>query len=238
MTPSDRPRRSRSRSPARCLVSKISKSGSQSQPKRRTRKSWTSNIPKIPSIMSSPQGQRISVHVGELLHAPPSPRYHPYTQAVGSKSTLGLSIVSENGLQTPSDSKSRLVRPERSRSRSASNSSSVGPYSIDCGIIHAQPADISPRCPPMSPLDHFEKWFPESPTEAPKPLFHEKQRKHVSKALPPPPFHIFDPSKKRQLVLLVTLVAILSPLSMSIYFPTIRAISEVGALLWYTNTAY
>ena len=221
----DRPRRSRSGSLAQSSVFKNSKLGSQSQPKRRNRQSWTSNMTKSPSIMSFSKGQRISVHVGELLLAPPSPRDHPYYQPE-SKSLFGLTVVT-GGLHTPNDSTSLLVRPALSRSRSTSNSTSTGSFSIDCGIIHAQPADVSP----LSPLDHFEKWFPDAPTEAPQPLFYEKTKRNAGKALPPDPFHVFDSSKKRQLVLLVTFVAILSPLSMSIYFPTIKAISKVCELL-------
>lgn len=232
MSATDRPRRSRSRSPAESLISKISKPDSQSNAHRRTRvKSWNSNnIARSPSRMSN--GQRISVHVGELLIVPePSPRYitQPGSQ---SRSVFSPSTLREN---TPSPFNDRPVSGQPSNN---GQPESVGDVSSERIIdIPIRPTEMShdPRSPPIlgifpappSPLDHFEKWFPESPTEVPV-AFAEKQEPCVDKRLPQPPYHVFDSSKKRQLVILVSFVGILSPLSSSMYFPAITAIAKVS----------
>ncbi|CAG8949605.1 hypothetical protein HYFRA_00007838 [Hymenoscyphus fraxineus] len=78
---------------------------------------------------------------------------------------------------------------------------------------------------PPTPLDHFEKWFPKSPMEVAMPIT-EAPELFVDKRLPHPPYHVFDHSQKRLLVILVSYVGILSPLSSSIYFPAITAISR------------
>lgn len=97
------------------------------------------------------------------------------------------------------------------------------------GIAIEQLGKTTP--PPPSPLDHFEKWFPESTKEETKrPEFPEKRQIRVNKLLPQPPYHVFDRWKKRQIVLLVTCAGVLSPLSTSIFFPALPAISTGFAI--------
>lgn len=233
MSATDRSRRSRSRSPAESLISKISKPDSQSNAHRRTRvKSWNSNnTARSPPRMST--GKRISVHVGELLIVPePSPRYaiQPRSQ---SRSVFSPLTLREN---TPSPLNNTPVSVQPSND---GQPESIGYVSSERIVdIPTRPSEMSPdpRSPPIlgifpappSPLEHFEKWFPESPTEAPV-AFVEKQEPCIDKRLPQPPYHVFDRSKKRQLVLLVSFVGILSPLSSSMYFPAITAIAKASS---------
>lgn len=44
----------------------------------------------------------------------------------------------------------------------------------------------------------------------------------------PPPYHVFSRSRKMQMVYLVSLAAIFSPLSSNIYFPALGLISKVS----------
>lgn len=78
---------------------------------------------------------------------------------------------------------------------------------------------------PPDPLEHFDKWFPDSPVE--EKHEEQKQKAFVEKSLPQPPYHVFDRSKKLQLVILVSFAGILSPLSTSIYLPALMAIASV-----------
>jgi hypothetical protein len=50
---------------------------------------------------------------------------------------------------------------------------------------------------------------------------------HVDKLLPQPPYHVFDSTKKKLLVCLLSLIALSSPLSASSYFPALNPIAEV-----------
>ncbi|KAG9230645.1 major facilitator superfamily domain-containing protein [Amylocarpus encephaloides] len=119
---------------------------------------------------------------------------------------------------------------------STSKSESIGHLSVEPNITAEEAQAIASRVKspttlgifpaPPSPLDHFEKWFPTSPGEAPEPLLIEKAQPRCDKSLPQPPYHVFDRWKKRQLVVLVSFAGILSPLSTSIYFPTLTAISK------------
>lgn len=47
----------------------------------------------------------------------------------------------------------------------------------------------------------------------------------------PPPYHVFSRSRKMQIVFLVSLAAIFSPLSSNIYFPALGLISNVSVLI-------
>jgi hypothetical protein len=78
---------------------------------------------------------------------------------------------------------------------------------------------LFPR-PPSRALLHFARVFP-------KPLM-RTQTTHADKLLPPLPYHVFDSKKKKQLVYLVGLGGMLSPLSSFIYFPALGAISRVN----------
>jgi hypothetical protein len=49
----------------------------------------------------------------------------------------------------------------------------------------------------------------------------------LDKALPEPPYHVFSLSKKKQLVYIVSLAGLFSPLSSNIYFPALGQISKV-----------
>ena len=46
--------------------------------------------------------------------------------------------------------------------------------------------------------------------------------------LSPPVYHIFSRSRKLEMVVIVSVAAIFSPLSSNIYFPALGAISRVG----------
>jgi hypothetical protein len=46
---------------------------------------------------------------------------------------------------------------------------------------------------------------------------------------PPPPYHVFTRTRKLQMVCIVSLAAIFSPLSSNIYFPALGVISKVRA---------
>lgn len=48
----------------------------------------------------------------------------------------------------------------------------------------------------------------------------------------PPPYHVFTRSRKLQMVCIVSLAAIFSPLSSNIYFPALGVISQVSELLY------
>jgi len=60
----------------------------------------------------------------------------------------------------------------------------------------------------------------------------------VDKILPPPPYHVFDHKRKGWLLALLTLTALLSPLSSGVYFPTIRAIATVCKLSHCTTVKF
>ena len=47
----------------------------------------------------------------------------------------------------------------------------------------------------------------------------------------PPAYHVFSQSRKMQIVFLVSLAAIFSPLSSNIYFPALGLISNVSVLI-------
>lgn len=55
----------------------------------------------------------------------------------------------------------------------------------------------------------------------------------LEKKLPDPPYHIFTLAKKKQLVYIVSLAGLFSPLSSNIYFPALGQISRVGILVFY-----
>ena len=50
----------------------------------------------------------------------------------------------------------------------------------------------------------------------------------LEKKLPEPPYHVFSLAKKKQMVYIVSLAGLFSPLSSNIYFPALGQISKVG----------
>lgn len=59
----------------------------------------------------------------------------------------------------------------------------------------------------------------------------------VEKNLPEPPYHVFSRSKKKQLVYIVSLAGLFSPLSSNIYFPALGQISRVCLRSLLTTTS-
>jgi len=55
----------------------------------------------------------------------------------------------------------------------------------------------------------------------------------LDKKLPEPPYHVFSLAKKKQLVYIVSLAGLFSPLSSNIYFPALGQISKVSRLLYH-----
>jgi hypothetical protein len=53
---------------------------------------------------------------------------------------------------------------------------------------------------------------------------------HDEKVLPEPPYHIFDRKRKKQIVYIVSLAGLFSPLSSNIYFPALGQIANVSLL--------
>jgi hypothetical protein len=54
------------------------------------------------------------------------------------------------------------------------------------------------------------------------------------RALPEPPYHVFDRSKKKLLVYIISLAGLFSPLSSNIYFP---ALGEIATVCPFVGTA-
>ena len=86
--------------------------------------------------------------------------------------------------------------------------------------------NTSPR-PPSKALINFATVFPE--------IAQEKQPVTFEKSLPPPPYHVFEPKKKKGIMYLMALVGILTPLSSFIYFPVLGDISRVSFSLKSLN---
>ena len=59
----------------------------------------------------------------------------------------------------------------------------------------------------------------------------------LDKNLPEPPYHVFTLAKKKQLVYIVSLAGLFSPLSSNIYFPALGQISTVCRLSAHTAAA-
>jgi hypothetical protein len=53
----------------------------------------------------------------------------------------------------------------------------------------------------------------------------------LDKKLPEPPYHVFSLAKKKQMVYIVSLAGLFSPLSSNIYFPALGQISKVSKTL-------
>jgi len=75
--------------------------------------------------------------------------------------------------------------------------------------------------PPSKSLLNFATVFPTVPPD--------KQPVYVEKSLPPPPYHAFGATKKKWIMYLMALVAVLTPVSAIIYFPVLGDISRVSA---------
>jgi hypothetical protein len=178
----------------------------------------------------------IFVHVGDLLkHPGGSPKFPPDQE------------TNEHVSQVEQDPGQSTVGPSRTIPTEPRPEASLGAYpaqnpSKDASKVEVIMQEIK-KAPsleetklkrtrsiyslfsePPDPLEHFDKWFPESPQTPP---VEEKQKARVHKSLPQPPYHVFDPNKKMQLVILVSLAGILSPLSTSIYLPALAPIASV-----------
>jgi hypothetical protein len=55
----------------------------------------------------------------------------------------------------------------------------------------------------------------------------------LEKKLPEPPYHVFSLAKKKQLVYIISLAGLFSPLSSNIYFPALGQISKVRIILMF-----
>ena len=55
----------------------------------------------------------------------------------------------------------------------------------------------------------------------------------LEKKLPEPPYHVFSLAKKKQLVYIVSLAGLFSPVSSNIYFPALGQISKVRTILMF-----
>ncbi|KAH7419053.1 major facilitator superfamily domain-containing protein [Cadophora sp. MPI-SDFR-AT-0126] len=66
--------------------------------------------------------------------------------------------------------------------------------------------------------------FPRNTIEAPKSA--SVSTYSLEKSLPDPPYHVFTPAKKKQLVYIVSLAGLFSPLSSNIYFPALGEIAK------------
>lgn len=82
--------------------------------------------------------------------------------------------------------------------------------------VTTQSVDSSPN---LSPRDEKDITVPSTPAES---------INLESQAPAPPPYHVFPRSRKLQLVCIVSLAAIFSPLSSNIYFPALSDISQVS----------
>jgi hypothetical protein len=69
---------------------------------------------------------------------------------------------------------------------------------------------------------------PDSPSER---HFSSTSAYSLEKKLPEPPYHVFSLAKKKQMVYIVSLAGLFSPLSSNIYFPALGQISKVSTLL-------
>ena len=82
--------------------------------------------------------------------------------------------------------------------------------------VTTQSVDSSPN---LSPRDEKDITVPSTPAES---------INLESQTPAPPPYHVFPRSRKLQLVCIVSLAAIFSPLSSNIYFPALSEISKVS----------
>ncbi|RDL37280.1 uncharacterized protein BP5553_04713 [Venustampulla echinocandica] len=225
----------RSRSPAESLsASNFSKSSSQSSSQHRRVRSLGSSRGPHNYPMAASRG-RTPAHVGNLLIVPETPLNQLQNPGSDkpSPSVLAAPIRSDSGSSFGhSGSRSDMSKPSTTDLKEAARDTTSGgqsPRRQAAGIAEPESSTspksttgLFPHLP--SRLNHFEKWFPESPSKTPE--VQDKQELCVEKALPPPPYHVFDFWKKRQLVILMSFTGILSPLSTSIYFPAITAIAN------------
>jgi hypothetical protein len=70
-----------------------------------------------------------------------------------------------------------------------------------------------------------------SPPDSPSDESHFSSDSIDEKTQPEPPYHVFSLAKKKQMVYIVSLAGLFSPLSSNIYFPALGQISKVSASL-------
>lgn len=221
-------------SPNRFLA--VSEAPKKSNTKRKS--SWLSTkMSRNSSMTSKSRSIPIFVHVGDLLkHPGGSPKFSPdqdnnedisQVEPDPEQSPMGTSRTIPTGprpdassalnLAKQSDKDASQVGLSKEQIEKAPGSGETKPKRNTKSIYSSFPE-------PPDPLEHFDKWFPESPQTPP---VEEKQKARVDKSLPQPPYHVFDSNKKMQLVILVSLAGILSPLSTSIYLPALAPIATV-----------
>lgn len=95
--------------------------------------------------------------------------------------------------------------------------------------IQATPTEEGIKSEPQTPLSPDQPATSQTITEkanesSPAP---SESKDVESQAPPPPPYHIFSRARKRQMVYIVSVAALFSPLSSNIYFPALGRISRV-----------
>lgn len=211
----------------------------KSRPSYKRKTSWLSTkLSRNSSLTSQSRSIPIFVHVGELLKpAGSSPRSPPLLETHAPSSNWNWNTVqSDMGVNravpnTPSSEMRTMPKPAGQASTSDSKVESktkVQEKKVDTEDARSETGTRSlyslfPE--PPDPLEHFDKWFPETLRE--QTPVEEKQKVAVNKTLPQPPYHVFNRSKKLQIVILVSFAGILSPLSTSIYLPALAEIATV-----------
>jgi hypothetical protein len=209
----------------------------ESRPGTRRKTSWlTTKMSRNSSLTSKSRSIPIFVHVGELLKPSSSSAKLPLDQETNKhfseanpkpvQSDMGASRTS------PSDRRSNVPpqsmpasQPNTGESKLERTTEEKATGTEDMKSERHTKSIYSLFPEPPDPLEHFDKWFPATPSG--EKHVEEKQKAFVNKSLPQPPYHVFDRSKKLQLVILVSFAGILSPLSTSIYLPALIAIASV-----------
>ncbi|TVY30965.1 Itaconate transport protein [Lachnellula hyalina] len=204
----------------------------KSRPSTKRNSSWlTTKLSRNSSMTSKSQSIPILVHIGDLLKPPPTTLQLPPDQEVDE----GFPKASSERMQSDLGA-GRTSSPSLSRSETLAHSTSViGLGGSRDSVLEDLEGKLDPEEqtksiyslvpePPADPFEHFDKWFPKSPQE--EIHMEGRQKAFVDKTLPQPPYHVFDHSKKFQIVVLVSLAGILSPISTSIYLPALTAIAS------------
>ncbi|TVY45223.1 Itaconate transport protein, partial [Lachnellula subtilissima] len=198
----------------------------KSRPSTKRNSSWlTTKLSRNSSMTSKSRSIPIFVHVGDLLKPPPTSPVPPPDQNLPEASSEPMqSDLGAGRTSSPSLPRSKTLAQSTSITEPGSSKESVREEGkLDAGRQTKSTYSLFPE-PPTDPFEHFDKWFPKSPHE--EIHMEGRQKAFVDKSLPQPPYHVFDHSKKLQIVILVSLAGILSPLSTSIYLPALTAIAS------------
>ncbi|TVY13550.1 Itaconate transport protein [Lachnellula arida] len=225
-TPSDSPRPP-TRGTSNFLA--VPRPALESRPSTKRKSSWvTTKVSRNSSMTSKSASIPIFVHVGDLLKPPSSSTKLPDQETDGNfsrvnsepmQSDLGAGRTSPSNprSEAPTKSTSAIKLETRKEEKEKDSVMQDGKWEKRTKSIYS----LFPE--PPDPFEHFDKWFPKSPQEI---HIEGKQKAFVDKSLPQPPYHVFDHGKKLQIVVLVSLAGILSPLSTSIYLPALTAIAS------------